>query len=123
MKYFIAALLFFPISLFASVYDLKVAVAINQETVIFSNLKIHDGETGFLSQEVNGKKVFIESRVDKKDTNNVLMNFELGYLKNDGSRQVISTPRVVGLLGEEAQVITERENAVISLRVTAEEAK
>lgn len=117
----------FSVSVFASqrAFDLQMDLSLEGQHVSSPRMIVKEGEKGTITQESNGQKTFIEvvAREDKTPTGKqaIHMTFVVGKISKDGTRTLVSRPRISVVPNEKAQITVGEEGKpeVLSLSVIA----
>jgi hypothetical protein len=125
MKTIISVLLI-SISVLASKksYDLKMELSIDGKQVSIPSVVVEEGVHGTITKELVTQNSYVEVIATEENiqgNKGILMKFEVGHFKKDGSRVIISNPIVLANEGEEASISIEEEDGIdkFSLKVIA----
>lgn len=104
-------------------YDLKVELSMNGKHVSSPRLITREGETASITQESNGKKIFMDVIAMEEPTDNqqgILMSFVVGTISAMGEKKIVSTPKIITLENEEAQItVGQQGQEELSLSIVA----
>jgi hypothetical protein len=120
---------FFSSSVFAGqkAFDLKMELSLEGKHISSPKVIVKEGETKTIVEESNGQKTYIEvsAKQDKASggKQTIYMAFVIGKIASDGSKTVISTPRITAAPNETAQISIGEKGApdLLSLSVIANE--
>jgi len=104
-------------------YDLKIELTMNGQKVSSPRLIVKSGETGSVTQEQGADKIFMDvvaipsAPVEGKPV--VQMNFVVGKINADGSKTVLSTPKLLTHENSPAQIFQKDQSGkdLLSLSV------
>ena len=105
-------------------YDLKVNLTMNGKHVSSPQIIAKEGETASMTQELNGEKIFMDviaTENTAKDKNAIFMKFSVGTISAKGEKKIISTPQILALENQKAeiQVVDEKDHENLSISVVA----
>lgn len=119
------SLVLFSSSAFAAnkAYQLDLKLFVNGEHVISPQIIVRDGERGDIMVGSPAEKKFIEvvaTEGSMGKTKGILMNFKVGRVLADGSREILAKPTVVSIEGEGASItVGEQGKDEVSLELIA----
>ena len=105
-------------------YDLKIKLSIDGAVISTPHLVTKPGETATITQKNGEGESFLEVTASDRELDGqrgILMKFVVGHVSKDGRRKVLSTPVIVAMEKEPAQIAVGNQDGkdVISLSVTA----
>lgn len=103
-------------------YHLKIDLSIGGKHVLSPQIIVKEGEMASVTEEVSGEKTFVEvvateKPVEKK--NAILMKFVVGIVTASGERKILSTPKLIVLEGNKAQITVEKNSPEGNLTLSA----
>lgn len=101
---FIGSLLLGSAAFAAPSYDLKVDLSVDGKIVSSPHLVVREGETGSITQDTDGKKIYIDVVAKAHKPKGIEMSFQYGEILANGEKQMISTPRIIALENEKASI-------------------
>ncbi|MGZ3768544.1 MAG: hypothetical protein ACXVCP_02270 [Bdellovibrio sp.] len=105
-------------------YVLKMELSMNGKKVSSPRIIVLEGEAGSVTQETPTEKTFIEVVAKEGAIQNhkgILINFVVGYIGQDGKRNIVSKPQILAKENETAQVsVGENGKETMSLSVVAQ---
>lgn len=126
----ILAALLFSSSAFAAkkAYKLDMALTVNGDHLSSPKVVVKEGETATVTQQTfDGKNYFdvVAKEGEMMGHKGILMEFRVGQVNKDGSKTIISRPKVLAKEGEEASISVAEDDGkkVLFLKVTANRAK
>lgn len=116
----------FAVTSFAktAAFDLKVELSIDGKPSTSAQIIVAAGQKGSVTQENDGQKNFIDvvAKEDKASNGKqaIFMDFVIGKIEKDGTKKILSTPKIIALPNEEAQItVGSSKPEVVFLKVTA----
>lgn len=106
----------------SNAYDLKMELSLNGKHVSSPRILTKEGESASVTQEANGEKVFLDVIATEKPTNNkpgILLKFVVGTVSATGEKTTVSTPQIIALENEKAQISVTAKDREMSLSVSA----
>lgn len=106
-----AVLAWFSSLSFASgkIFDLKMDLSINGKHMASPRVTVREGEKAFVGQEKNGETSFIEvvavEEKSPKGDGGIRLDFVVGKIAADGSRTMVSQPRLLAYPGELSKIV------------------
>ena len=103
-------------------YQLKLDLSIGGKHVLSPQILVTEGATASVTEEVDGEKTFIEVVATEKPTgkkNAILMKFVVGTVTSSGERRILSTPTLISLENNMAQITVENKKPKGDLTLSA----
>lgn len=88
-------------------YELKMELSMNGKHVSSPRLITEEGKQASITQESDGKKMFIDVIATEKETDNkqaILMKFVIGTISATGKKTIVSTPQIISLENLKAEI-------------------
>ncbi len=88
-------------------YDLKIELSMNGKYVSSPRLITEEGKQASITQESEGKKIFIDVIATEKPTGSkqaILMKFVIGTISATGEKKIVSTPKIITLENKKAEI-------------------
>jgi hypothetical protein len=122
-----AVLLSFSSFCFANgkTFDLKMDLSMGGKHLASPRILVKEGEKALVSQEKNGEMSFIEvvavEERSPKGDGGIRLDFVIGKIAADGSRTMVSQPRLLAYPGEKSQITVSNDDSgsTFSLSVIA----
>ena len=106
-----------------AIYEIDMKLNIKGKPETAMGIMLEEGQKGSIVSEDDLEKTFIEVVAEEAEfqgNKGILMKFKVGHLTKDGSRKIISQPKVLAKAGEEAQITLDQEGKPeMSLNVVA----
>lgn len=116
----------FTTSVFAAKkgYDLNMELSVNGKKLSSPRFIFEEGKTGLITQKLGSEKIFLEvvaTESEVKENKGILMKFKVGYLKNDGTRTMVSKPTILSKAGQQTSFTVGNDSGkdIINLNVVA----
>ncbi|HMN68105.1 MAG TPA: hypothetical protein PKC28_06150 [Bdellovibrionales bacterium] len=93
----------------APVYDLRIELSRNGGPVAVSKVRLVEGATALIAQEVDGKQTYFEVMATGQGGDAVMAEFEVGIIDPKGHKTIRTRPRISALIGEPASIQVGRE--------------
>lgn len=124
MKLLGLAVLFFGNTVFAAQagYELDMKLSLDGKHVSSPRLIVKEGEAGLIVQKTDTEESFIEVVATEgaiQNNTGILMKFVVGVIAPDGTRTVLSKPRILAMENQQITVGNENGQESISLSVIA----
>ncbi|MBX3020872.1 MAG: hypothetical protein KF799_04285 [Bdellovibrionales bacterium] len=102
------------------VYDIAMKLKSNGKEISAPTIVVKEGETAKLTQRDTEGTTFWEIVAHDQGDNQILLNFKVGTISNDGKRTAVSQPRILAAENEMAEMNISRDDAeVLTLSVVA----
>ena len=105
-------------------YGLNIDLSLDGKLVSSPKMNVKEGQTASITQDSNGKKTFIQVVALEQPTNGkaaILMKFVVGTISSTGEKTILSTPQILTLENEKAEVSvgSRKESSDLKLSVIA----
>ncbi len=101
-------------------YDLNIELSMNGKHISSPHVIAKEGETASVIQQIDGEKIFMDVITTERPTDKgISMKFVVGKISATGEKEIISTPQVIALENEKAQISVRSKKERVSLTVVA----
>jgi len=105
-------------------YTLDMSLTVDGKLVGEPRIQVEGGKLASIVKTQNDRIIFIDAiatEASSDERGGILMDFTIGKILKDGTRKVLSAPKIIGLAGEEAtiEIGDKAEPKILRLAVVA----